>query len=97
MVLIEIEVPDPPTIKIQTLEVAALPTGWDAAVAPDENKDIGTQWALAKDAVMLSVPSAIVSIERNYLVNPLHPDIAKIRFAPPRTFVFDPRLKDTVH
>jgi RES domain-containing protein len=40
----------------------------------------------------LSVPSAVVPPERNYLLNPAHRDFTKIRIGKPEPFHFDPRL-----
>ena len=41
---------------------------------------------------MLSVPSAVIPRERDYILNPTHPDFARIRFASPEPFYFDDRL-----
>jgi len=38
------------------------------------------------------VPSAIVVEEWNYLLNPLHPDFAKLKLSAPKPFDFDRRL-----
>jgi len=72
---------------------ADLPTDWNAPVPPSSTKDFGTNWAKSKQSVVISIPSAIVPDERNYLVNPAHPDFGLIRFSPPKPFIFDPRLK----
>jgi RES domain-containing protein len=60
---------------------------------PASTKDFGTKWAKLNASLAISGPSAVVPDERNYLVNPLHPDFALIRFRPPKPFVFDRRLK----
>ncbi len=41
---------------------------------------------------MLEVPSAVVADEHIYLLNPAHPDFARIVADPPALFHFDPRL-----
>jgi hypothetical protein len=38
------------------------------------------------------VPSSVLSVEYNFVLNPAHPDFALIRFRPPTPFRFDPRL-----
>src|SRR6202035_3432986 len=91
MVVITADVLDELTIEI--VKDADLPTGWNAPVAPKETKDLGTRWASSQRTAILSVPSAIVPQERNLLLSPLHPDFSKIKFKPPKPFVFDPRLK----
>jgi RES domain-containing protein len=40
------------------------------------------------------VPSAITPSERNYLVNPAHPDFHKINVSGPVDYEFDPRIID---
>ena len=91
MVSIEIEIPH--AITIPNHEIADLPDGWDAAMPGRASQNFGTKWARSRKSVAISVPSAIVPRERNYLINPLHPDFKKIRFSAPEPFVFDPRLK----
>ena len=91
MVSIEIEIPD--TVAILVYTQAELPVGWDAAMPSKASKDLGTKWAKSKKSAAISVPSAVVPKERNYLINPLHGDFGQIRFNEPDSFVFDPRLK----
>lgn len=38
------------------------------------------------------VPSAIVPIERNVLLNSNHPDMGTVEMGAPEPFAFDPRL-----
>jgi RES domain-containing protein len=38
------------------------------------------------------VPSVIVPTEFNYVLNPVHPDFARIRIGTPLPFPFDARL-----
>ncbi|MGA3241605.1 MAG: RES domain-containing protein [Bryobacteraceae bacterium] len=58
-----------------------------------KTSDLGTGWVIRAATAVLSVPSVIVPSERNYLLNPAHPDFVRIRFSPPRPFTFDKRLK----
>ena len=44
-------------------------------------------------SVVLAVPSAIIEHERNYLLNPNHPDFKRVWRGRPQPFVFDPRLR----
>lgn len=52
----------------------------------------GSAWLRAARSAVLEVPSAIVSTEKNYLLNPSHRDFSKLRIGRPLPFVFDPRL-----
>lgn len=65
---------------------------WRDYPAPPELQQIGDQWLeLGKHAV-LQVPSAVVPAERNYLLNPAHPDFKGFKFSKPQPYVVDTRL-----
>ena len=53
---------------------------------------LGDWWIRARESAVLQVPSAVVSWECNYLLNPAHPEFARIRVDPPALFHFDERL-----
>lgn len=89
-VAVPIDLPD--EIAIQVISAADLPQGWDASEATDVTRDIGTKWANGLATAVLSVPSAVIPQERNYILNPAHPDFARIAFASPEPFDFDDRL-----
>jgi RES domain-containing protein len=90
MVYIVAEVPD--DLSVITLKESDLPPDWNAA-APTSTKDFGTKRALSLASVVLSVPSAVVNQERNFILNPDHRDFSKITFSAPKPLPFDPRLK----
>lgn len=70
-----------------------LPPDWRETPAPKElREDIGNRWLRSLRSAVLSVPSVIVPFERNYILNPAHPDFAKIRIGKPEPFAFDIRL-----
>jgi RES domain-containing protein len=69
-----------------------LPAGWNAYPAPLRLRELGDAWIAARASAVLEVPSAVVPAEKNYLLNPAHPDFAKIRPGTPQRFSFDRRL-----
>lgn len=69
-----------------------LPKNWMADPAPDSVKQIGSLWAKEGRSAILAVPSVLIPKEWNYLINPQHPDFAKISLGKPERFRFDPRL-----
>jgi len=71
------EVPD--DISIRKLSEVDLPPGWDKADSPAA-RAVGDRWLDSADTAMLLVPSAVVRVEWewNVLINPLHPDAARI-------------------
>lgn len=74
-------------------ELAAreLPKGWSAHPAPTKLKDIGSTWLRSRETLLLLVPSAVIADERCVLVNPDHPEFARLRPEAPKPFAFDPR------
>ncbi len=71
---------------------AKLPENWHANPYPLETQRFGGEWVRARRSVALRVPSVIVPGEFNYLLNPAHPQFARIRIGKPEPFTFDPRL-----
>jgi RES domain-containing protein len=53
---------------------------------------LGDRWIEAMESAVLEVASTVVPHEHNYLLNPAHPEFAKITTDPPALFHFDPRL-----
>ena len=90
--LVAIQAEIPADLRIELLEASDLPSDWRTYPAPDSLKDLGTAWARGKKAVALSVPSAVIPHERNVLLNPAHPEFARIRIHPAEPFAFDPRM-----
>ena len=60
---------------------------------PEALAELGSGWISAARTAVLSVPSAVVPRERNYLLNPAHPDFGKIRRGSPEPFSLDSRLR----
>lgn len=90
LVAVAAEVPD--EFLIEEISSTSLPRGWRRYPANEELARRGLAWIRAAKSAVLSVPSAVVPRERNYLINPRHPDFAGIRIQRPEPFYFDPRL-----
>ena len=91
MVVVQARIPN--RLSIRTVEETDLPPNWSRPIPTKKTQDLGTDWVKSGATAVLSVPSVIVPSERNYLLNPAHPDFARIRFFPPRPFTFDSRLR----
>ena len=72
-------------------KVLTPPVGWDALPAGMVSVDAGEAWLLAKSSALLVVPSVIVPEESNVLINPLHPDAARVVATVVRKWYYDPR------
>lgn len=69
-----------------------LPPDWRAWPWPSSTQEIGSYWFQSRASAVLEVPSAVVPLHRNYLVNPQHPDFAALQITGPRDVPVDPRL-----
>lgn len=85
------EVPTDLILKVE--DFTALPANWNDSPAPLAVQQIGDDWARSLASAVLEVPTSIVPLEKNYLLNPAHPDWSKIDLGAPQEFVFDERLK----
>ena len=82
----------PSDLMIQSVATADLPANWREYPGPDVLCVIGAAWAAARHAAVLSVPSVVIPEERNYLLNPAHPQFGRICWNAPEPFRLDPRL-----
>lgn len=85
----------PSGLKIERVNHNQLPPDWREHSALERLRRIGTEWATQLSSAILAVPSAVVTAETNYLLNPKHPDFAKISIGEPQELVTDLRLIKT--
>jgi RES domain-containing protein len=75
------------------IEIAdSLPGNWRQLPAPPSTREFGSRWVAESRSAVLRVPSIVVGGEFNYLLNPRHPDFARLETGDPRPLSFDPRL-----
>ncbi len=84
----------PDGLPVTTLSLAELPVDWSDYQNYDICQQQGEAWLLRGATPVLRVPSAIVSQEWNYLLNPAHPLFPHIQLLRTEAFAFDPRLKE---
>lgn len=82
----------PNDLQIDVIMPDKLPENWCDNPAPESLSLIGRDWLNAGQTAVLSVPSAVISVERNFLLNPEHSDFERIRTGHPEAFKFDSRL-----
>ena len=82
----------PDTVSISRLTVADLPPGWKSYPAPVELAELGAQWIESAETLVLSVPSALIPQEHNYLINPAHPEMAQVRVDQIEEYSYDQRF-----
>lgn len=89
--LIEYQIPISSINQGQRVDVAQIPN-WDGM--PDSTKaaEAGTRWLTSNASLLMFVPSVIIPMESNVLINPKHPDINLILAVDHGYFKYDPRL-----
>ena len=85
---LEIDVPD--SIPAEAMDPAALPSNWRTNL--EATRQAGDEWLHSGRTALLRVPSAIVPLTWNILINPRHPDSARIRILHVHEQGIDPRL-----
>jgi RES domain-containing protein len=81
--------------QIEKLGVKDLPSDWTTYPASTSTQEIGDEWVQAQRSLVLEVPSVIVPMEVNYLINPSHPNFESIDIGEPIPVPIDPRLIDS--
>jgi RES domain-containing protein len=87
--VLTIEIPE--DLAVEELAAADLP-GWDV---PDQavSRAFGDRWLAEVRTAVLVVPSLVTQgREDNILLNPAHPEFARITHTPPEPVVWDKRL-----
>ena len=77
---------------VLTVPEEQLPCDWQAWPWPASTQQIGTFWHQQQPSVALQVPSAVVPVQRNMLLNIQHPDFATLSIEGPTPFPVDTRL-----
>jgi RES domain-containing protein len=89
-VLLSIEIPD--GLAQASVSVENLPGNWRSFPAPTQLQSFGDRFIDSQEAAVLRVPSTVVPLESNYLLNPAHPDFGQIRIGETEPYDFDLRL-----
>lgn len=85
-----VEITIPPGVTYEQVTVHSL-KGWDA---PDRqvSRDFGERWFIERRSLLLLVPSVVVRMERNVLINPFHPDFGRVTHGLAEPVRWDDRL-----
>ncbi|HXE11243.1 MAG TPA: RES family NAD+ phosphorylase [Bryobacteraceae bacterium] len=89
--LVSIKAKLPDNAKVERIDPASLPANW-RKVDNNQLRHLGSEWARKGSSLALLVPSAVMDDEWNVLLNPAHPDFAKVEVSPPQPFRYDERM-----
>lgn len=77
---------------ISVVDQKTLPTNWRKDLPPAILQKIGNQWVKDNRSTVLKVPSAVIPVEFNYIINPDHSDFSKIKLGRKQRHALDVRL-----
>jgi len=80
-----------PDACVEALKAQELPRNW-RGLNNARCRDIGSAWAASLRSLALKVPSAVVDGDWNVLLNPKHPQFARVAIGPAKPFRFDERM-----
>ena len=83
------DVPD--GVSVASYDEQSLPAGWDSENSASA-RAFGDQWLKEERVAVLVVPSVIARLDRNALVNPLHPNANQLMVTAPEKIIWDKRL-----
>ena len=86
----EIELPE--AISRRVIQPGELRSGWDSHDDLGPCQALGDEWLAGGRECVLVVPSAVVPVELNYLIDPAHPEAGQLSVISSVPFAFDPRL-----
>src|SRR5262249_21057219 len=82
----------PDTLPHLDVQEKDLPSNWKEIPWPQSAQEIGTKWMTEGKYLLISVPSVVVPMERNFLVNPIHSAFSTIHIGSPLALDIDSRL-----
>lgn len=92
--LLALEIPEQSQVQVSLTE---LPEDWYYPDHWTSTQRIGQEWTEMNQALMLKVPSAILPIENNILINPKHPLMKEVVISRTSEISFDPRVIGNFH
>ncbi len=72
--------------------ISSLPSGWDEPDTRPVTKKLGDKFLRDKKKLLIAVPSVLMPEESNYILNPLHTDMRKVKIINKRRIYFDKRM-----
>ncbi|MCX6270197.1 MAG: RES family NAD+ phosphorylase [Bacteroidetes bacterium] len=88
--MVTLFLPEPGSIL--EIDNQSLPPNWRSLPFPHSTQVLGDQFVRESKSLIFKVPSAIVQGDYNYLINPLHPEMAGVNVIDCEPFVFSERM-----
>jgi len=88
--MVSILIPD--SLLVQEIPLSQLPTNWQSFPHPSSTQVFGDQFVAENKSCVLKIPSVVTQGDFNFLINPNHPDFAKVEIQSIEKFPFDQRI-----
>jgi len=82
------------TASFGEIKESALPPDWNTIPTPSSTKDFGSAILTSSKTAIIRIPSAIITSEYNFLLNPAHRDARKFKILELSDFHYDLRIKE---
>ena len=89
--ILTIQIPD--RLKMDEIFLKDLPEQWFEFQNYILTQQLGDKWLENAETSILKIPSAIIPLENNFVLNPFHRDFKNIKIKSVKDFIFDPRIK----
>lgn len=86
-----IDIPD--DLLISEFKLKDLPKDWKDFNQLPYTQHLGNEWIKELKTAVLKIPSSIINLESNYLLNPKHTDFQRIKLISREPFIFNERIK----
>ncbi len=78
---------------IKQIKIGDLPSNWRSFAAYSVLQKIGSGWYNMQDSLILKIPSAVIPLEYNYMINAEHPAFhIKVSLVRTEDYFWDSRL-----
>jgi RES domain-containing protein len=77
---------------VHQIKIGTLPENWRTIAAYSKLQQLGSQWYRDKSSLLLKIPSAVIPMEYNYILNTLHPDFEMVKLVRTEPYFWDDRL-----
>ena len=77
---------------IKIIKTSELPLNWRRLEAYSKLQDIGADWFTSQESLVLKVPSAIIPLEDNFIINTKHKDFNQVKLVRVEDYFWDERL-----
>lgn len=94
MTITRFKLPDDPKLYLEP-DISDLPEGWDSLPSDKPSVDFGSRWIRERKQLGLIVPSVVLPLERNIVINPAHPALHNIEIEEISDFRYDDRMFKT--